>query len=143
MKTQNLFSLKNTAMLLFFLFSALCTFTGIVYVFMSGLMPYHYEFLGKTAEQLDPKSFQLICYAKQIAGGLMAGTGIAFGMLSRKYDQAPDIILPVMAVLIIIPLAVAGYVVFSVGEFIPELLVSVLILFSAAGFAVMIKTKVK
>jgi len=123
----------------FYFIAALCVFLGCVYSFKTGLMPYHYHLMGMTPEQIDSGIVLFLVTAKQITGGLMLGSGLALGLITRRIHSHTALLLPVMAVLLLVPVLVSAYAVFRVGETIPGIMVSLIIILTAAGFLVIWK----
>lgn len=137
MKIQNENKLILGVKILFYIMSALCIFAGLNYMLRGDLMPYHYSYLGRTKDQIEGKTLVLLISATQIIGGMMLGTGAAFGMMTRNIGKSGSKLLPVMIVLVAPPLLVSFRVVLRIGEVIPQALVTMLIFLFTAGLLIM------
>lgn len=140
MKIKNSSRLMTGAKILFYTISVLCIITGLNYILRGDLMPYHYRYLGRSADQIEPRTLSLLISAARLIGGMMIGLGAAFGIMTRNIEKYRAVVLPGMTVLAGFPLAVAFLIVYSIGETVPMALVSVLIVLFTAGLIIMYLT---
>lgn len=122
--------------ILYYSLSALCIITGLNYILRGDIMPYHYRYLGRSADQIDTKTLTLLISAAQLIGGLLIGIGAAFGIMTRNIEKYRPAVLPAMTALVTFPLAVALLIVCRIGETVPQALVLVLILLFTAGLII-------
>jgi hypothetical protein len=107
--------LKVAAIMLYF-FAAYLILFGLVYLLTPRIMPYHERFLGKTFEQLDPKTAYLSLASLKVVGSLALCIGIGFIMIIRlqfsQGDRYAWWIILVMSLVALVPIA---FITFSVG----------------------------
>jgi hypothetical protein len=76
-------------------------------------MPYHERFLGKTFEELDPKSATLSLASLKVVGALALSMGIGFVMMIRfqfsKRDRYAWWIILVMSLLALVPITIISF----------------------------------
>jgi hypothetical protein len=79
-------------------------------------MPYHEKFLGKTFEELDPKTASLSLATMKVVGTLALSMGIGFVMMIRfqfsRGDRYAWWIILVMSLLALVPIT---FITFSIG----------------------------
>jgi hypothetical protein len=85
-------SVKKMAVASAMLYTVMAIFiiSGLIYSFTPRIMPYHEHFLGKTHEELEPRTAELILKALRVIGGSFIALGISYGMLIKKYFARGD-----------------------------------------------------
>lgn len=136
MKIKNPDRLVTFAKILYYTLSVLCIITGLNYILRGDIMPYHYRYLGRTADQIDAKTLTLLISAAQLIGGLLIGIGAALGILTRNIDKYREVAFTSITVLGAFPLAVSFLIVCRIGETVPQALVSVLIVLFTTGLII-------
>ena len=71
------------ATIMLYVFAAFLILFGLVYLLSPRIMPYHERFLGKTFEELDPKTAYLSLASLKVVGALALSMGIGFVMMIR------------------------------------------------------------
>ena len=103
----------KVATIMLYVFAAYLILFGMVYLLSPRIMPYHERFLGKTFEELDPKTAYLSLATLKVVGALALSMGIGFVMMirfqfSRGYRYAWWIIL-VMSLMALVPITVISF----------------------------------
>jgi len=109
---------KTASGLLYFV-SFLCIIISLVYLFTPVILPYHVRFLGKTHNQLDQKTAQLLIYALRIIGGATLSIGIVLAILVKQMFSGLKWIRWTIFIMMTIMLGTCVYVMLNVGLFTP------------------------
>ena len=96
-----------------YVFAAFLILFGLVYLLSPRIMPYHERFLGKTFEELDPKTAYLSLASLKVVGALALSMGIGFVMMIRfqfsRGDRYAWWIILVMSLLALVPITVISF----------------------------------
>lgn len=127
-------SLRNKiAVSMLYFVSFLCIITAIVYLFSPAIMPYHVKFLGKTQNQLEPKTAALLIFAMRLIGGCMLSIGVVLAVLVKNIFSGIKWIPWTIFVMMTIVFTSSLYVMLSVGLFTPWWIVITGLLLTYAG----------
>jgi ABC-type Fe3+ transport system permease subunit len=105
----------KVATVMLYVFAAYLILFGLVYLLSPRIMPYHERFLGKTFEELDPKTATLSLASLKVVGSLALSMGIGFVMMIRfqfsRGDRYAWWIILVMSLLALVPITVISFVI--------------------------------
>jgi uncharacterized membrane protein YfcA len=103
----------KVATIMLYVFAAFLILFGLVYLLSPRIMPYHERFLGKTFEELDPKTAALSLASLKVVGALALSMGIGFVMMIRlqfsRGDRYAWWIILVMSLLALVPITVISF----------------------------------
>ena len=103
----------KVATIMLYVFAAYIILFGLVYLISPRIMPYHERFLGKTFEELDPKTAMLSLASLKVVGSLALSMGIGFVMMIRfqfsRGDRYAWWIILVMSLLALVPITVISF----------------------------------
>jgi Na+-driven multidrug efflux pump len=103
----------KVAAIMLYVFAAYLILFGLLYLLSPRIMPYHERFLGKTFEELDPKTAMLSLAVLKVVGSLALSMGIGFVMMIRfqfsRGDRYAWWIILVMSLLALVPIAVISF----------------------------------
>ncbi len=123
------------AAIILYVFAAYIILFGVYYLLTSRIMPYHERFLGKTFEQLDPKTAALSLATMKVVGALALSMGIGFVMMIRLYFSKGDPyarwVILVMSLVALVPITVIAFSVGGVHSPGWGLAISILVMLSA------------
>ena len=89
---------------------------GFVYVLSPTLMPYHFAFLDKTQDQLEPRTFDLFMVMKRIIGAHFLGLSFGALLLMGRFAKGDTFVRWSLLVMVLISqasLLYGGYIVQS------------------------------
>ncbi len=96
-----------------YVFAVFLILFGLLYLLSPRIMPYHERFLGKTFEQLDPKTATLSLASLKVVGALALSMGIGFVMMIRfqfsRGDRYAWWIILVMSLVALVPITVISF----------------------------------
>jgi len=96
-----------------YVFAAFLILLGLVYLLSPRIMPYHERFLGKTFEELDPKTAYLSLASLKVVGALALSMGIGFVMMIKfqfsRGDRHARWIIQVMSLVALVPITVITF----------------------------------
>lgn len=124
---------NKTASALLYFASFLCIIISLVYLFTPAILPYHVKFLGKTHEQLDPKTAELLLYAMRIIGGTTLSIGIVLAILTKNIQTGQGWIRTTIFIMMTVMCAVTEYVMLNVGLFTPWWVIAIAYAMTCAG----------
>jgi ABC-type Fe3+ transport system permease subunit len=105
----------KVAAIMLYVFAAYLILFGLLYLLSPRIMPYHERFLGKTYEQLDPKTAILSLASLKVVGSLALSMGIGFVMMIRfqfsRGDRYAWWIILVMSLLALVPITVISFII--------------------------------
>jgi ABC-type Fe3+ transport system permease subunit len=103
----------KVATIMLYVFAAFLILFGLVYLLSPRIMPYHERFLGKTFEELDPKTAYLSLASLKVVGALALSMGIGFVMMIRfqfsRGDRYAWWIILVMSLVALVPITVISF----------------------------------
>ena len=106
----------KVATIMLYVFAAFLILFGLVYLLSPRIMPYHERFLGKTFEELDPKTAYLSLASLKVVGSLALSMGIGFAMMIRfqfsRGDRYAWWIILVMSLVALVPIT---FITFFIG----------------------------
>jgi ABC-type Fe3+ transport system permease subunit len=106
----------KVATIMLYVFAAFLILFGLVYLLSPRIMPYHERFLGKTFEELEPKTATLSLASLKVVGALALSMGIGFVMMIRfqfsRGDRYAWWIILVMSLLALVPIT---FITFFIG----------------------------
>ncbi len=103
----------KVAVIMLYVFAVFLILFGLLYLLSPRIMPYHERFLGKTFEQLDPKTATLSLASLKVVGALALSMGIGFVMMIRfqfsRGDRYAWWIILVMSLVALVPITVISF----------------------------------
>ncbi|MGA9111922.1 MAG: hypothetical protein ACLPSL_13090 [Smithella sp.] len=103
----------KVAAIMLYVFAVFLILFGLLYLLSPRIMPYHERFLGKTFEQLDPKTATLSLASLKVVGALALSMGIGFVMMIRfqfsRGDRYAWWIILVMSLVALVPITVISF----------------------------------
>jgi ABC-type Fe3+ transport system permease subunit len=103
----------KVAVIMLYVFAAFLILFGLLYLLSPRIMPYHERFLGKTFEELDPKTATLSLASLKVVGALALSMGIGFVLMIRfqfsRGDKYAWWIILVMSLLALVPITVISF----------------------------------
>ena len=128
----------KVATIMLYVFAAYLILFGMVYLLSPRIMPYHERFLGKTFEELDPKTAYLILASLKVVGALALSMGIGFVMMIRfqfsRGDRYAWWIILVMSLMALVPITVISF--FIVGVHSPGWIIVISILVMSVAMTI-------
>ena len=129
----------KVATIMLYVFAAFLILFGLVYLLSPRIMPYHEKFLGKTFEELDPKTASLSLATMKVVGALALSMGIGFVMMIRfqfsRRDRYAWWIILVMSLLALVPIAVISFFIGGVHSPGWSIVISLLVMSAAMAIS--------
>jgi len=122
-----------------YVYAAYLILFGLLYLLTPRIMPYHERFLGKTFEQLDPKTAYLSLASLKVVGSLALSIGIGFVLMIRllfsKGDRHGRFIILVMSLVALVPITIITF--FIGGMHSPgwSIIIALLVMFAAMAIS--------
>ena len=129
----------KVASIMLYVFAAFLILFGLVYLLSPRIMPYHEKFLGKTFEELDPKTASLSLATMKVVGSLALAMGIGFVMMIRfqfsRGDRYAWWIILAMSLVALVPITVITFFIGGVHSPGWSIVISLLVMSAAMAIS--------